>query len=226
MASRTVALRRAVALLVLAAVAVAALPSAAPSDQGVFGAEERGCYCHGPVASPTVGFSVEGLPGHYAPGANYTLWINVTFTDVLPVANRSQGGFSIIASAGNFSDPEGSGLVHALGNEVTHTPNGTRARRWVVNWTAPAEPDLVVTFAFYVNTVNGNRSETLGSDHWTMKTATIGVGDAPVFEGPPPPVQHQALETYGALGVGIVGALVMLYLFKSSARPKPPQPKE
>ncbi|HEX9709640.1 MAG TPA: choice-of-anchor V domain-containing protein [Candidatus Thermoplasmatota archaeon] len=215
---------RAAAVVCLVALAAAALPAGLSNDEGVFDAQERGCYCHGVVTAPTVGFSVDGLPGRYTPGATYRLWINVTFTDVPAAENRSQGGFYVNATAGSFAAPAGGGepLVQVRGNEATHTLNGSLVRRWVVEWTAPAEPGLEVTFWFFVNTVNGNRSETLGSDHWTLKTIRIGIADAPVVEGPPQPVAPQALETYGALALGVAAALVALYFFASSARRGPP----
>lgn len=211
---------RALAVLLLAAAVLAATPLGLSSNLGVSDAHDRGCYCHGTVTSPTVGFSVDGLPGNYTPGATYRLWINVTFTDVGVTENRSQGGFFIDASAGTFAPVEGpeGDRVQVNGSEATHTLNGSYVRRWQVLWTAPDEGGLAIAFGVDVNTVNGNRSETLGSDHWTYKTITIGVGDEPLVEGPPPPVQHLALETYGALAVAVGAALFAYYLFRTSAR--------
>lgn len=210
----------AVLALLLVGATVAAAPPGASSNLGEFDAHDRGCYCHGTVTSPNVGFSVEGLPGNYTPGATYTLWINVTFTDVAATENRSQGGFYLNASDGTLAPANGSGgaLVQVQGREATHTLNGSFVRRWQVLWTAPDQPGRVITFRVDVNTVNGNRSETLGSDHWTFKTITIGVGDEPRVEGPPPPVQRLALETYGALAVGVGTGLFAFYLFRTSAR--------
>jgi hypothetical protein len=206
--------------LVVAVAVLASLPPAHSSQEGTWEARERGCYCHGSVAAPTVGFSLDGLPGRYAPGQAYTVWINVTFTDVPAVQNGSQGGVYIEATDGTFAAPSATGepLIQVNGSAASHTLEGSMVRRWVVQWTAPDTPGLVVTFWVFVNTVNGNERETLGSDHWTMKTVRIGVGDEPEVTGPPQPVQRLALETYGALVLAIAAAAVAFYYLASNAR--------
>jgi hypothetical protein len=144
----------------------------------------------------------------------------VTFTDVPATANRSQGGFTIEADAGAFHVPASmEGLVQVEGRRATHTLNGSMRREWTVNWTAPSEGGLTVTFAVFVNTVNGNRSEGLGTDHWTSKTIAIGVGPEPVVTGPPPPKPPFAIETYGVLVVAAAVGAYAFYLFYSVRRP-------
>jgi hypothetical protein len=74
-------------------------------------------------------------------------------------------------------------------------------RHWAVNWTAPEQAGLVVTFFAFANAVNGNRSESLGTDHWTYKTIRIGVGAQPEIIPAPPPQSGAALETVAFLAV-------------------------
>lgn len=209
----------AVAVLAALAISAAFAPSGAPAAGGVWDARDRGCYCHSSDASSAVGFTVAGLVGRYVPGANYTLVITVVFTDVAPVANRSQGGFHIEATAGVFSVPASmQGLVQVDANQATHTMNGSMRRDWAVNWTAPATPDQAITFYVFVNTVNGNRSESLGTDHWTSKTILIGVGDEPQVTGPPAPRPPFALETYGVLIVAVAFGAFALWMFKGARK--------
>ncbi len=208
------------ALLALAfLLATTAMPGA-PSASGVFQAKERGCYCHAQDPSQAVGFTVNGLPGRYAAGANYTIRITVSFSDVPAAVNRSQGGFFLQASAGRLEvPPEMQGLVKLDGLQATHTLNGSRVRSWSVVWVAPNETGAVVTFYVALNTANGNGSETFGTDHWTYKGISIGVGDEPVVVWPGPPTPPLALETYGVLaGGGAFGALA-LYTFYRARRP-------
>jgi hypothetical protein len=210
-----------VAIVIAATALVASMPLAQSSARGSWDARDRGCYCHSASPSPNVGFTVLGLPGQYMPGMTYTVEIKVTLTDVGVVANKSQGGFYLEASAGNLSVPAGwEGLVQVEGNASTHTLNGSRMRTWLVNWTAPQEAGLVVWFLVYVNTVNGNGSETFGTDHWTQRTVRIGVGAEPEVTGPPPVTPPFAMETYGLLAFALVAAGVSLALFWS-ARKKP-----
>lgn len=204
----------AAALLAAAGVLALGLPTATSNASGVWEARDRGCYCHGPDPSPSVGFTVTGLPGRYVAGANYTIEIRVTFTDVPATANRSQGGFYLEATAGNFSVPAGmEGLVLVQGIQATQSSNGSLRRNWTLTWTAPDDPGRVITFFVFVNTVNGNRSETFGTDHWTQKTVRIGVGDEPEILGPPPPRPPFAFETYGLLAVGAALAGYALFTF-------------
>lgn len=200
-----------VALLAIAVAVVLAIPGQSNAN-GAWDATERGCYCHGPLHSPAVGFSVEGLPGQYTPGANYTLYINITFTDVAPTANRSQGGFFVEATAGHFSPAPGwEDLVQARDNQTTQTKNGSMMRHWAVNWTAPDQAGLIISFFAFANAVNGNRSESLGTDHWTYKTIRVGVGDQPEIIPPPPPQSGAALETAAFLVVAAAaGAFVLI----------------
>jgi hypothetical protein len=166
---------------------------------------------------------VTGLPGRYAPGANYTLNITVTTTDVPAAANRSQGGFSIEATAGALHVPPGmEGLIELRGLQAAQTKNGSLRRDWQVVWTAPSTPDLAVAFHVFVNTVNGNGSEGLGTDHWTMKTIEVGVGDEPRVTGPPPPRPPFAVETYAVLAFAAAFGAYALYLFRGARRPADP----
>ena len=208
------------AVLALAFLLAAAALPASPNAAGVWKAKDRGCYCHAPDPSDAVGFTVTGLPGRYAPGASYTIQVNVTFTDVPAAPNRSQGGFFIEASAGHFEvPPQMAGLVQLDGLQASHTLIGSRARSWSVVWVAPNEAGTVVTFRVAVNTANGNGSETFGTDHWTYKTVTIGVGDEPQVVGPPPPNPPLAFETFGVLAVGCGFGAFALYTFYSARRP-------
>ena len=214
------ALLAAAVVLSAAALSAAAFPYGAPSGAGTFDARERGCYCHAPDPSPAVGFVVTGLPGDYAPGTNYTVEISVTFTDVAATVNRSQGGFFIEATAGSFAPAEGfEGLVQVRGLAASQTANGSMTRSWRLIWTAPEIDGLEVTFYVFVNTVNGNRSETFGTDHWTMKTVRIGLGVEPVVTGPPPRSPPFALETYGVLVLASVFGAYALYTFYRARKP-------
>jgi hypothetical protein len=213
----------ALGVLVLALVGAMLLPGGSPSAGGVFDARERGCYCHGPDPSESVGFTVDGLPGRYAAGANYTIEILVTFTDVPAKANRSQGGFYLESDNGTLSVPSDmQGLVQVQGLQATHTLNGSMLRRWTVNWTAPSTPGLQVKFYVFVNTADGSRSESFGADHWTMKTITIGVGDAPQVQGPVPTHPPFALETFGLLAVAVAFGAYALWTFRGVRRVAPP----
>lgn len=208
------------ALLALAFLLGAVALPGSPSGSGVWQAKERGCYCHAPDPSEAVGFTVNGLPGRYIAGQSYTIRINVSFTDVPAAPNRSQGGFFLEASAGRFEvPPEMAGLVKIDGLQATHTQNGSHVRSWSVVWVAPNETGAVVTFYLAVNTANGNGSETFGTDHWTYKGVTIGVGDDPEVRGPGPPKPGLALETYGVLTVGGAFGAFALYTFYSARRP-------
>jgi hypothetical protein len=208
------------AVLAAALFASAFVPVGAPSAGGVWDGRERGCYCHAPDPSTAVGFTVTGLPGRYLPNSTYTIEITVTFTDVAAVANKSQGGFYLEATAGSFSVPLAmDGLVQVRGLQVTHTQNGSLRRDWQVLWTAPATPDQVITFYAFVNTVNGNKSETFGSDHWTSKTIRIGVSDQPQITGPPAPSPPLALETIGLLIFAVIAGGYALYTFYTVRKP-------
>ncbi len=199
------------------------LPGGSPSASGVFDARDRGCYCHGPDPSDSVGFTVDGLPGRYAANANYSVEVRVTFTDVPAKANRSQGGFYLETDNGTLSVPPAmEGLVQVRGLQATHTMNGSFLRLWTVNWTAPAAPGLVVKFYVFVNTADGSRSETFGGDHWTMKTITIGVGDLPEVQGPAATHPPFALETFGLLAVAVAFGAYALWTFRSVRRVAPP----
>ena len=81
---------------------------------------------------------------------------------------------------------------------------------------------LVVTFWVFVNTVNGNKSETFGTDHWTMKTVRIGVGVDPEVRGPPPPQPPFAMETFGVLLGGAAFGGFALFTFYKARRPAGP----
>jgi hypothetical protein len=210
----------ATAVLAIAVLTSAFVPVGAPNGGGVWDARERGCYCHAPDPSTAVGFTVTGLPGRYVPSTTYTIEITVTFTDVAAVANKSQGGFFLEATAGTFSVPPGmEGLIQIRDLQVSQTQNGSLRREWRVLWTAPAAPDQVITFYAFVNTVNGNKSETFGSDHWTSKTVRIGVGDQPEVTGPPPPSRPLALETLGLLVFALVAGAYALYTFYTVRKP-------
>jgi len=207
------------------ALASAASPLASSSSNGAWDARERGCYCHDPLPSANVGFTVAGLPGYYVGGATYLVRLNVTLTDVQAKPNASQGGFFIEASAGQFSAPPGwLEFLQIRGNQSTHTFNGTRMRHWEVNWTAPAQEGQVVTFFVFVNTVNGDRSDGFSLDHWTLKTVRIGVGDEPEIAGPPPASPPIAVETYFLIPLAIGAGAVSLYFFFSTRRGKSPPP--
>jgi hypothetical protein len=218
--------RLAMAVLMFLAIAAALSPLADSRSNGAFDAQGRGCYCHGDTPSPNVGFTVNGLPGHYVPGANYTIEINVTLSDVRAVANKSQGGFYLEATAGSLSvPPTMNGLIQISGNASTHTRDGARYRHWQVNWTAPPQDGLVVTFSVYVNTVNGDGSETFNNDHWTSRTVRIGVGPEPEISGPPPIQPPMAMETYGLLAVAVAAGAVALYMFLQARRGPPTTPQ-
>src|SRR3970040_2153825 len=186
------------AVLALAFLLAAAALPASPNAAGVWKAKDRGCYCHAPDPSDAVGFTVTGVPGRYAPGASYTNQVNVTLRDV---------------------PPQMAGLVQLDGLQASHTLIGSRARSWSVVWVAPNETGTVVTFRVAVNTANGNGSETFGTDHWTYKTVTIGVGDEPQVVGPPPPNPPLAFETFGVLAVGGGFGAYALYTVYSARRP-------
>ena len=208
------------AVLAAALFASAFVPVGAPSAGGVWDGRERGCYCHAPDPSTAVGFTVTGLPGRYLLSSTYTIEISVTFTDVAARANRSQGGFYLEATAGNFSVPlPMAGLVQIRDLQVTQTQNGSLRRDWQVLWTAPATPDLAITFYAFVNTVDGSKSETFGSDHWTSKTIRIGVGDQPEVTGPPKANPPLALETIGLLTFALIAGGYALYTFYSVRKP-------
>jgi len=213
------------AVVLLFALTTAIAPLGSSSSNGVWDARERGCYCHDALPSVNVGFTVAGLPGRYVANATYTVQLNVTLTDVGVKANGSQGGFYIEASAGLFSAPPGwEDFLQFRGSQSTHTPNGTRMRHWQVNWTAPNQEGLVVTFYVFVNTVNGDRSDGFSQDHWTMRTVTLGVGDLPQIKGPPPASPPVAVEVYVLAPLAAGAGAVSLYFFFSARRGKSPPP--
>lgn len=208
------------AVLALAFLLAASAMPASPSATGVWQAKERGCYCHAPDPSQAVIFTASGLPGRYSAGASYAVRITVSFSDVGAAPNRSQGGFFLESSAGHFEVAPGmEGLVKVDGRQATHTANGSRLRSWSVVWVAPNETGVAVAFYVAVNTANGNGSETFGTDHWTYKGITIGVGDEPQVVVPGPPSPQLAFETYGVLAMGAAFGAFALYTFISARRP-------
>lgn len=215
------------AVVLAASSILAAAPPVLSGANGTWEARDRGCYCHGDSPSPNVGFTVKGLPGHYTPGANYTIDINVTLSDVRVVANKSQGGFYLEATAGSLSIPSNMiGLIQVDGNASTHTRNGSHYRHWQVNWTAPPAPNLIITFFVFVNTVDGGGSETFNNDHWTSRTVRIGVGDEPEIKAPAPKPPPMAMETYALLAFAIIVGGASVFMFLQARRPPPEESDE
>ena len=72
-----------------------------------------GCGCHGGSSSST-SVSLSGQPSSYVSGTLYTLTITVTNSQI----SGSEGGFSLGASAGSFSNPGSNAKLD--GTKVTH----------------------------------------------------------------------------------------------------------
>lgn len=120
----------------------------------------QGCSCHNPQVAPDVIGNVD-VPSRFEPGQTYTL--NITWTGGPEPAGlgSNNGGFNLLATAGEFAPPEGdaAGWVQVVGegNEVTHTIAGEQQtiRNFTVLWTAPEEVEPVM-FVLTVNSVDGN----------------------------------------------------------------------
>jgi hypothetical protein len=109
-----------------------------------------GCSCHyGGSGQVTPSFS--GLPTNYVPGQAYSVGISGTGGP-----SGTEGGFSMTANKGAWSNPGSSVKISSL--SVTHS--NTNQRSWTVTWTAPSQGSGTTTFNVAVNNVNGNGANT------------------------------------------------------------------
>jgi len=185
--------RSARVLLVVAALFAMAcgaqlVPTASSHSAGIVGQTRNGCTCHNATESTAVVPAISGLPGLYEAGRTYTLHITVGGGTAPGTGAVAQGGFDLSASAGALLVPEGSATVRVdpATREATHTPGGSTARNWTVEWRAPAKDTGEVTLTLVVNTVNGDGVQMPG-DSWGRTTLTTepsaagGVLDVPSF---------------------------------------------
>lgn len=76
----------------------------------------------------------------------------------------NQGGFTLKASGGDLS-PLDSGTQEMEDGSLTHNAEGNDQRKWEVEWVAPADDSLRVSFTLRGNAVNGD-GEPSEEDHW------------------------------------------------------------
>lgn len=157
-------LHSAMAMGTLMLTAALSMQFSSQPPQGRTGATGVYCNsCHSTFALNTAGGSVvvNGLPGSsYTPNQAYPFTLTINHS----AANRLRWGFSIAAmngsnTAGSFSSnnpnaaPNGNELSHD--NAVSTAASSTYTYNNLV-WTAPATPNLPVTFYYVGNAANGN----------------------------------------------------------------------
>ena len=124
------------------------------------------CGCHGGASSST-SVSLSGQPSSYVPGQSYTLTVTVSNSQI----SGTNGGFSLDASSGTFSNPGSNAKLDS--GKVTHS--NKNARSWTVDWTAPSSGSGTINFDVVGNAVNGASGN--NGDAWN--TATYNVAEQP-----------------------------------------------
>lgn len=138
-------------------------------DNGMLGS--TGCSCHGTAGAVT--FALVGHPNEYAPGATYTLSLELTGSPT-----GTAGGFSFIVSKGTFSNG-GPGILLA-GNQASHANSDNRA--WTFDWVAPGTGSGLITFDAYGLTADNSTDNT--GDTWNSET-WFSLETLPDSNGPP-----------------------------------------
>lgn len=141
-------------LLILAAPTIDANASGKHNSAG-------GCSCHSSAAGQVTP-SLAGLPSQYNPGTSYALSISGTGGP-----SGSEGGFSMVANKGFWSNPGTS--VKISGLSVTHSNDARRS--WTVTWTAPNAGSSTAVINLAVNFANGNGNNS-GDGYGTLSTST------------------------------------------------------
>ena len=169
--------RRAWAIALVGVVTIAVLVPlpATPFSGGIVGETRGGCTCHNQTESFGVEATMIGLPGEWGPGETYQL--DVGFEGGPARGPGARAGFDLQVSKGELMKPEGSKLVRVdpRSGEATHTPEGSNASSWSVDWRAPGEGTGDVTFSLVVNVVNGDGVQGPG-DQWGRFEAEISEG--------------------------------------------------
>ncbi len=115
-----------------------------------------GCGCHG--SSGTVAITLVGHPLEYTPTATYSLTLEVGSQAT------TTGGFSLIATKGNFNNA-GAGVIVA-GNQISHS--NSNSRTWSFDWVAPGQGSGLIVFDAYALTSNNNSANS--GDSWSSKS--------------------------------------------------------
>jgi len=163
-------------LVAMVALAVFVPLPAAPSSGGIVGQTRGGCTCHNQTESFGVEATLDGLPGSWEPGSVYQL--DIGFEGGPARGPGARAGFDLRVSKGELVMPGSSLLVRVDpgSGEATHTPEGSNASGWSVDWRAPSEGTGDVTFSLVVNVVNGDAIQGPG-DQWGRLEIIVSEGD-------------------------------------------------
>jgi hypothetical protein len=193
------------------------------------GLTDEGCICHGPnraddgVPSQAVEISFRLDPNvyMYEPGQSYNITIRPAKTDVNASqgAEANKGGFNLLVNIGELAAAEGyEEFIQGTSQEVTHTPEGDKnGRTFNLTWTAPGEDEGAAVFRVFLNTVNGDGSNS-EEDHWTGLAVIIPgpTGEIAAAGGPENPAElgvNWLAHWVGVISFLAVAATLVIYYF-------------
>ncbi|MDP7007083.1 MAG: hypothetical protein QGG57_02695 [Candidatus Poseidoniia archaeon] len=153
------------AWVLIIAVAVITFPDASSYSGGISVDDSKsGCICHSSSPASDLMVTLSGLPATYDAGVRYNLTVALSGGPEVTSNPTNQGGFNLEASAGDLSSVD-SNTQEKEDGSLTHNSEGNDQRSWKVEWVAPADDSLRVSFTLRGNAVNGD-GEASEEDHW------------------------------------------------------------
>ncbi len=153
------------AWVLIIAVAVITFPDASSYSDGISVDDSKnGCVCHSSSPASDLTVTLSGLPATYDTGVSYNLTVTLFGGPEVTSDSTNQGGFNLKASAGDLSSVD-SNTQEMEDSSLTHNSEGNNQRSWEVEWIAPPDDSLSVTFLLRGNAVNGD-GEPSEEDYW------------------------------------------------------------
>ena len=153
------------AWVLIIAVAVITFPDASSYSDGISVDDSKnGCVCHSSSPASDLTVTLSGLPATYDTGVSYNLTVTLFGGPEVTSDSTNQGGFNLKTSAGDLSSVD-SNTQEMEDSSLTHNSEGNNQRSWEVEWIAPHDDSLSVTFLLRGNAVNGD-GEPSEEDYW------------------------------------------------------------
>jgi len=153
------------AWVLIIAVAVITFPDASSYSDGISVDDSKnGCVCHSSSPASDLTVTLSGLPATYDTGVSYNLTVTLFGGPEVTSDSTNQGGFNLKTSAGDLSSVD-SNTQEMEDSSLTHNSEGNNQRSWEVEWIAPPDDSLSVTFLLRGNAVNGD-GEPSEEDYW------------------------------------------------------------